>query len=108
MKQYIIMNKDENRLQVENEFGLFTLSGQLGNKYVKCFKPVIYKSKWLAKWKAWQYDCVVVEVGTSDINIEAVGKCYVWLQHKLLGTVHKYDKEDINSIVLELYTEFKF
>lgn len=108
MSKYIIMNKDENRLQVEDTHNLFTYSGQLGNKYVKDFKPVIYKSKWLAKWQAWKYNGVVVGVETLDIDIDSIGKGYVWLQHKLLGTVHKYNKEDIDSVVLKLYVEFKF
>jgi hypothetical protein len=108
MKQYIIMNKDENRLQVDNEFGLFTLSGFLGNKYVKQFKPVIYKSKWLAKWKAWQYECVVVEVDTSEVKPKPLFGINTWLLHKETKIAHSFFEGEIDQYTKIKFTEFNF
>ena len=108
MKQYIIMNKDENRIQVENEFGLFTLSGLLGNKWVRQFKPITYKSKWFAKWQAWQYSCVVVEVFTSEVVSRPLFGVNTWLLHKETNIAHIFFEDEIDQYTKIKFTEFNF
>ncbi|AHK11315.1 hypothetical protein S14_206 [Shewanella sp. phage 1/4] len=108
MKQYIIMNKDENRLQIENNHNLFILSGQLGNEYVQDIKPVIYNSKWLAKWKSWQYGCIIVEVEMSDIAYDLPKSAYKWLMRKENKEVFKVWGDKIIDYPSTDYMEFNF
>jgi len=102
------MNKDENRLQIESNCGLFVLSGNLGNKYVKCLTPVLYKSKWFAKWKAWQYGCVVVEVTISEFKNEPLGNCYIWFIDEVSGTIFKLYEMDIDDNTSDSLMLFNF
>lgn len=104
---YIIMNKEENRIQVEDAYLPIVFSGELGNRFVASFSPVIYGSRLKAKIKAFWYGVKAVEVFTEDTGFE-VG-CYKYLTRVSTGIVYqvwdssaKYKPQHCSTFDVEL------
>ena len=123
--KYIIMNKEENRIQIETQLPASILfSGELSNVRVTAFSPVIY-SNWLkAKWVAINYSGVVIPLTENKdtignykwLRLTTTGKVYrVWHEYKTNISMSCYKLKDSNIMIKgvgvfteEDFTEFNF
>lgn len=82
--QYIIMNKEENRIQVESKLPM-VFSRELSHPFVTSFNPVVYTNWVKAKWKTLCYSGKVIALtGTKENTGD-----FSWLQHKRTGRVYR-------------------
>ncbi len=75
MTKYIIMNKEENRIQIKNEQLPSVLSGQLD--LVISMTPVVYTSKLSAKFNAWVFRGKVKKLQEESYT-KQVGDDFIW------------------------------
>lgn len=95
-KQYMIMNKQENRVLLSGYDNLSVFSGEIGNYFVNSFNPMIFKSKFSAILRRFlNISCKIVSVQTND-NFTMPVTEYMWL---------KFKDETKSTSVIKVYGE---
>lgn len=96
--QYIIMNKEENRIQVESGLPM-VFSGELCNTSVTSFLPVIYTNWVKAKWAAINYSGVAIPLTEKE---DTTGN-YSWMLLSTTGRVYRVWDEYKNHMSMSCY-----
>tara|TARA_R100000541_G_C1897352_1_gene84011 strand:- start:55754 stop:56158 length:405 start_codon:yes stop_codon:yes gene_type:complete len=102
MKQYIMMNKENNRVLLESDSLYKLLSGELGNKGVDNFKPLLVKKSFINVITSWWNKLTLTPVNYSLLDYDWVDGMvteYEWLYRKSTGIVYKVYSPTSKEIV---------
>ncbi len=92
MKQYIMMNKENNRVVIESDLTQNLLSGELGNKGVNNFKPLLVNKSFKSVITSWwgNLDLIPVKYSLLDYDwVDGLVTEYEWIYRKSTGIVYK-------------------
>lgn len=92
MKQYIMMNKENNRVIINSDLHNNHLSGELGNTRVHDFKPILFNKSFKNVIKSWWLDAELIPVKFILLDsdwVENLFTEYEWLYLKGSGKVYK-------------------
>lgn len=102
MKQFIMMNKENNRVVIESDLTRILLSGELGNKGVNNFKPLLVNKSFKSVITSWwnNLDLIPVKHTLLDYDwVDGLVTEYEWLYRKSTGIVYKVYSPSSKEIV---------
>ena len=102
MKQYIMMNKENNRILLESDSLYKLLSGELGNKGVNNFKPILVNKTFKSVINSWwnNLDLISVKYTLLDYDwVDGMVTEYEWFYRKSTGIVYKVYSPTSKEIV---------
>lgn len=102
MKQYIMINKENNRVEMESDLTQVILSGELGNKGVNNFKPSLVNKSFKSVITSWwnNLDLIPVKYSLLDTDwVDGMVTEYEWIYRKSTGVVYKVYSSTSKEIV---------
>lgn len=111
-EQYIMMNKEHNRVVINSDLHSHLQSGELGNTGVHDFNPILFNKNFKSVTKSWwlNVDLIPVKFTLLDSDwVENLFTEYEWLYLKGSGKAYKVyhysSKEVIRNPFVNMFSD---